>query len=610
MSKKLAGQVAVVTGASKGIGAEIALRLAAEGAAVVVNYASSKQGADRVVAEITGGGGKALAVQANIAKPADIQRLFAEAKKAFGRLDILVNNAGIYEFAPLESVTPEHFHKHFDLNVLGLILATQEAARHFGPQGGSVVNISSVAATLAPASTSVYSATKAAVVAVTRSLAQELGPRKIRVNAVNPGMVETEGLHAAGIRESEFRKQTEAQTPLGPHRPAAGHRPGRRVPGLARRLLDHRRNVVHYRRAALRASAAGGRGDLVEAVLKRTRAGSAQLDFAPARPTIRLCPERHSRQCFELRLEGRLPLDQHRAIDPYAQLAEAARRGVRATALGISVSVILATIKIIAGVVGNAYALIADGVESVLDVLSAAIVWGSLQIAASPPNERFPYGFGRIEPLAGLVVAITLLATAAGIAIQSVREIVTPHHAPAPFTLAVLVIVVVAKVALFRKMLRTGESIGSTAVRSDAWHHRSDALTSVAAFVGISISVVKGAGYESADDWAALFACAIIGWNGVRLFRTALVEVLDAAPSGQQEAAIRTLASSVAGVAAIEKCRIRKSGLGYFVELHVVVDGSMSVSEGHDIAHRVKDALLAGELGILDVVAHVEPAES
>src|SRR6266403_350680 len=212
---KLANQVAVVTGASKGIGAGIALALAGEGAAVVVNYASSKEGADRVVAEIAGKGGKAVAVQADLAKPADVTRLFAETKKAFGTLDILVNNAGIYEFAPLEAITAEHFHKQYDLNVLGLLLTTQEAVKHFGASGGSIVNISSVAATSAPPSASVYSGTKAAVVAITKSLAQELGPRKIRVNAVSPGMVETEGWHAAGIADSDFRKVTEAQTPLG-----------------------------------------------------------------------------------------------------------------------------------------------------------------------------------------------------------------------------------------------------------------------------------------------------------------------------------------------------------------------------------------------------------
>jgi 3-oxoacyl-[acyl-carrier protein] reductase len=215
MSKKLEGKVAVVTGASKGIGAEIARHLAAEGAAVVVNYASSKAGADKVVADITGKGGKGVAVRADVAKPEDVKRLFAEAKRAFGRVDVLVNNAGIYEFSPLDGVTPDHFHKQFDLNVLGLILSTQEAARQFGDAGGTVVNVSSVAAAAALPNASVYSATKAAVDAVTRSLAAELGPKKVRVNSVNPGMVETEGTHSQGITESEFRRQVEAQTPLG-----------------------------------------------------------------------------------------------------------------------------------------------------------------------------------------------------------------------------------------------------------------------------------------------------------------------------------------------------------------------------------------------------------
>jgi 3-oxoacyl-[acyl-carrier protein] reductase len=215
MSKKLNGKVAVVTGASKGIGAAIAKHLAAEGAAVVVNYSSSKEGADRVVAEITGQGGKALAVQANVSKRDEIERLFAETKKAFGRLDVLVNNAGIYEFSPLEGITEEHFHKQFNLNVLGLLLATQTAVRYFGEEGGSIINISSGVSTFTPPNTSVYSATKAAVDAVTGSLSKELGPRRIRVNSVNPGMVETEGVHAAGLSEGEFRKQFEAQTPLG-----------------------------------------------------------------------------------------------------------------------------------------------------------------------------------------------------------------------------------------------------------------------------------------------------------------------------------------------------------------------------------------------------------
>ena len=213
MSQRLTGKVAVVTGASKGIGASIAKHLAAEGAAVVVNYASSKEGADRVVAEITGKGGRAVAVQGDVSRQDDIRRLFAETKKAFGRLDVLVNNAGVYEFAPLEGITAENFNKQFGLNVLGLILTTQEAVKHFG-DGGSVVNISSVVGKLALPGATVYSATKAAVDSITRTLSAELGPKKIRVNAVNPGMVETEGNYTAK-EGSDFRKGVEEKTPLG-----------------------------------------------------------------------------------------------------------------------------------------------------------------------------------------------------------------------------------------------------------------------------------------------------------------------------------------------------------------------------------------------------------
>ena len=212
---KLTNKVAVVTGSSKGIGAGIAKGLAAEGAAVVVNYSSSKEGAERVVTEIKAKGGKAIAVQGDISKAKDVQRLFAETRKAFGRLDVLVNNAGVYEFAPLEQVTEEQFHRLFGTNVLGLILATQEAAKHFGADGGSVINIGSAASSLTPPHTTVYTATKGAVDAVTRTLAKELGPKKIRVNSINPGVVETEGTQAAGVIGSDLQKGFEAQTPLG-----------------------------------------------------------------------------------------------------------------------------------------------------------------------------------------------------------------------------------------------------------------------------------------------------------------------------------------------------------------------------------------------------------
>ena len=212
---RLKNKVAVVTGASKGIGAGIAKGLAAEGAAVVVNYASSKEGADRVVAEIVGKGGKAVAVQGDVSQASDVQRLFAETKKAFGTLDVLVNNAGVYEFAGLGEITEEQFHRHFNTNVLGLILATQEAVKLFGAAGGSIINIGSTASSLTPPATAVYTATKGAVDAVTHVLAKELGPKKIRVNSINPAMVETEGAHTLGVIGSDFQKQFEAMTPLG-----------------------------------------------------------------------------------------------------------------------------------------------------------------------------------------------------------------------------------------------------------------------------------------------------------------------------------------------------------------------------------------------------------
>jgi len=212
---KLQGKVAVVTGASKGIGAGIAKSLAAEGAAVVVNYASSKEGADRIVKEITSKGGKAVAVQGSVAKATDVERIFAETKKAFGKLDILVNNAGVYEFSPIEEVTEEQYHRIFSTNVLGLLLTTKEALKHFNGEGGSIINIGSAVTELTPATSSVYTGTKGAVDAITRTLAKELGPKKIRVNSINPGMVETEGVHAAGFIGSDFQKQFEAQTPLG-----------------------------------------------------------------------------------------------------------------------------------------------------------------------------------------------------------------------------------------------------------------------------------------------------------------------------------------------------------------------------------------------------------
>lgn len=292
-----------------------------------------------------------------------------------------------------------------------------------------------------------------------------------------------------------------------------------------------------------------------------------------------------------------------------ADAAVQAARGMRAALLAMGVSGVLGAVKVIAGVAGHSYALIADGVESLLDIVSSIAVWGSLKVAAADPNRRFPYGYGKAEPLAGLVIAAGLVVVAGVLAIQSIHEIRKPHQAPAPFTLIVLVAVVAVKELLFRWLVRTGKEIESRAMESDAWHHRSDALTSLAAFVGISIALWGGEGYEAADDWAALAACGLIAFNGVRLFRGALGEILDAAPQDETLVRIREIAASVQGVAGIDDCRARKSGLGWLVDIHVEVDGEMPVREGHRIAHEVKDALLSGDAGVLDALIHIEPSD-
>ncbi len=291
-----------------------------------------------------------------------------------------------------------------------------------------------------------------------------------------------------------------------------------------------------------------------------------------------------------------------------ASVVQHAQRGVRAAITAMIVSGVLGAVKVIAGVAGHSYALIADGVESLLDIVSSLAVWGSLKISMSDPNKRFPYGYGKAEPLAGLAIAAGLIVVAAVLAVQSVHEIRSPHQGPAPFTLAVLVVVVAVKELLFRWLAKTGREIESRAIESDAWHHRSDALTSLAAFVGISIALWGGNGYEAADDWAALIACGLIAYNGYRLLRAALAEVLDAAPADETLLRIREIASAVPGVSGIDDCRARRSGLGWLVDIHVEVDGAMPVREGHRIAHEVKDALLASGVGVLDALVHIEPA--
>lgn len=282
--------------------------------------------------------------------------------------------------------------------------------------------------------------------------------------------------------------------------------------------------------------------------------------------------------------------------------------GARIALLGMAINFVLAIAKIAAGVLGNAYALIADGIESALDIGGSAVIWGGLKFAARPPDATHPYGHGKAEPLAAAVVAVGVIVAALALGVQSVREIFTPHHAPAPFTLVVLVAVVIVKELLYRSVIRLGRNVESTAVQTDAWHHRSDALTSVAAFVGISIALLGGPGWESADDYAALFACALIAFNGFRLLSPALHEVMDTAPRGDMCDKIRAAASQVSGVHEVEKCLVRKMGLNFYVDLHVRVDGAISVRDGHDIAHEVKSAIRATEPRIADVLVHVEPA--
>jgi cation diffusion facilitator family transporter len=291
------------------------------------------------------------------------------------------------------------------------------------------------------------------------------------------------------------------------------------------------------------------------------------------------------------------------------RIHESATFGIRASLTAVLVSVGLGAVKIITGLLGHSYALIADGIESMLDVVSGLVVAGSLKIAAQPPDEKYPFGYGKVEPAAALVISSGLLAAAVGIAIQSVREIRTPHHVPAPFTLVVLVLVVAAKELLFRFLFRTGESIDSSAVRTDAWHHRSDSLTSLAAFIGICIALWGGEDYAPADDWAALFAAGVIAFNGFWLFRTAWREIIDASLPESVIDDIRQIARNVDGVEGIDMCRVRKSGLGTWVDIHVEVDGDMTVRDGHDIAHRVKDALMASKHHVMDAVVHVEPVE-
>ncbi|MDX1951263.1 MAG: cation diffusion facilitator family transporter [Verrucomicrobiota bacterium] len=284
------------------------------------------------------------------------------------------------------------------------------------------------------------------------------------------------------------------------------------------------------------------------------------------------------------------------------------QRSLRTTFIGMGVNAVLAGVKITAGVVGHSHALVADGIESVADLFSSFVVWRGVVVAAEPADEDHPYGHGKAEPLAAAFVSVLLLVAAGYIAVQAVREIIVPHQTPAGFTLIVLLAVIVAKELLFRYVRAEGYSLSSSVVESDAWHHRSDAITSVAAAVGIIIALIGGPGYEVADDYAALIASAIIAWNGLGLLRPALDELMDRSPSTSFSKRIEELARSVQRVEGIEKCMIRKVGIAYFIDMHVEVSPEMSVREAHAIAHEIKD-VIRRELPIVqDVLVHIEPA--
>lgn len=277
--------------------------------------------------------------------------------------------------------------------------------------------------------------------------------------------------------------------------------------------------------------------------------------------------------------------------------------------LSVCINIVLMLIKIVAGVLGNSYALIADGIESAGDIFTSLLTWTGFQLSLRPPDEDHPYGHGKIESLAGLLSGVSLLLAAAFIAFHSIEEIVTPHRAPAWFTLPVLIVVVIFKEALSRRILSLGDSLDSRALQGDAWHHRSDAITSAAVAIGISIALFGGRGYEMADDYAALIACAIIVANGIRIMKHSLHDVMDGRVGKELEDAVHTLASGVDGVAVIEKCRLRKSGIWYFAEIHVQVDGDMPVKKAHEIGHMVKKELMRSIPRIMDVLVHIEPAQ-
>jgi cation diffusion facilitator family transporter len=284
--------------------------------------------------------------------------------------------------------------------------------------------------------------------------------------------------------------------------------------------------------------------------------------------------------------------------------------GARLALIGLVVNVAFAIIKIVGGVYGNAYALIADGMESALDVAGSIVIWGGLRFAARPPDETHPYGHGKAEPLTTIFVSGVVLVAALGLAIESAHTMFLPHSKPASFTLLILITVVVVKETLFRYVVRFGRSVESMAIEADAWRHRADVLSSIAAFIGILIALIGGENWRSADNWAAIFVCFVIGGIGVRLLRPALYEILDTAPRGAIVDRVREAAAGVKGVVRIDKSFVRKMGLSFYVDLHVEVDGDISVRQGHHLAHEVKRAIQESDPRIADVLVHIEPAKS
>lgn len=283
-------------------------------------------------------------------------------------------------------------------------------------------------------------------------------------------------------------------------------------------------------------------------------------------------------------------------------------RATRYAALSLALNVILTLVKGAAGILGRSHALMADAVESLLDIFGGLVIWGGLRIAAIPADESHPYGHGKAESLAAVVVAGGLMLTAAGIAISSVQAMLTPHPPPAGYTLIVLIVVIVLKEAVFRYLSRVSTDLHSTALEADAWHHRSDAITSVAAFVGISVALYGGEAWSSADEWAALVACGIIAWNGVTMMRKAVNEIMDAAPDPKIEARVREIALTNRDVVSLDTCLVRKMGLCFFVDIHVGVEDTLPVKEAHLIGHHVKDAIRLEIPAVHDVLVHIEPA--